>query len=913
MSDSDEDESENMADGDVRRGISALETLDPPSMSNGDFICLCTPAPKIPRPRNAFILFRQHYQAHVVAENPGLTNPDISKIIGKMWQKQPKDIKDEWKNLADKEKARHRIQYPDYRYQPRRVGKGASANGRSGIAGVYGSEGAGGNSVANGELDPSRCPKCGGRYIATPRTPSLSRYALVSAKMQGTPTSAIAMFDTSKGKSNSTAGAIHTTSASFESERNYRHGLSSPGPSQYSSVFDRNYQRESGRRPLPQHGRFGVSPGPGAGVGSGPGAAAGYIDDIPPEHKRRRYEMPAASPAHPARETGFVSYRPAPHQHYTGNPPPMTPTSAPLPSYHRPPQTWMDLPPPTPPRLATRSQINGFDARSDNPTSEATRNGGRLPAQYRSSSMSSYPSTLAHHPASQIQRTPVDSKFSLSAVRRPGDVTSGREYAPQLARLPPPGTSYGYYHLAESADNTTQPPTTPMTGLSMATATPRSASVVDPQTDASGAAGRQQQTRSGIADDSLKLPPLQTYMLPKAQSPPRSDSSNGDGGGESKSAITRSQSTIQPGSSVDVKMASDSVCNSAGSSGLQDLRSFAIAPIPMARDGNTDRDNQSSGIWAMVMSVPYLNKLEVLRRTSPPQTGLSKRGPIIAVEGCNEALIAEVGLIVEKALVQSGECAVGVWSTLADRGQDRPSSRGGDCAEENYDDQYSGSEALSSYHNFIVSWHRKSQEIIQHIKTTEKLALAPTPSASSSATPQPEERKGTGAVVSALADRAITPPAPPSPASPASATATPSPGHSPHPQKTQPPSATAARLPVALITGGYSLSISDHYATSVPIEDGFPPIGHWEWMATLWRGTAGPDLVIYADSKPALKPMDSVVNLHAQEGVMVFHVPSKPYVGSQDSANNKLVDDKSSRRLAFEVMEWVRTAGFCED
>lgn len=81
--------------------------------------CLCQPDPKIPRPRNgktkfcdheqkskklimtAFILYRQHYQAAVVAQNPGLANPEISKIIGEQWRKLPQETKDEWKALAE--------------------------------------------------------------------------------------------------------------------------------------------------------------------------------------------------------------------------------------------------------------------------------------------------------------------------------------------------------------------------------------------------------------------------------------------------------------------------------------------------------------------------------------------------------------------------------------------------------------------------------------------------------------------------------------------------------------------------------------------------------------------------------------------------------------------------------------------
>ncbi|KAI0100698.1 hypothetical protein F4776DRAFT_658234 [Hypoxylon sp. NC0597] len=120
-----------------------------------ELICLCTKAPKVPRPRNAFILYRQHYQGQVAARHPGLANPEISKLIGEQWREQPEEIKNNWKRLAEEEKIRHQRQYPDYRYQPRRGGKSASSRPLP----------------ATGE-DPGHCPKCGGRYIATPRTPS---------------------------------------------------------------------------------------------------------------------------------------------------------------------------------------------------------------------------------------------------------------------------------------------------------------------------------------------------------------------------------------------------------------------------------------------------------------------------------------------------------------------------------------------------------------------------------------------------------------------------------------------------------------------------------------------------------------------------------------------------------------------
>ncbi|KAI1820022.1 hypothetical protein F4861DRAFT_533998 [Xylaria intraflava] len=119
-----------------------------------DLICLCAKAPKVPRPRNAFILYRQAWQGHFATQHPGLANPEISKLIGVKWREQPESVKNEWKQLAEQEKLRHQRQYPGYRYQPRRGGKGGSSRPTS----------------SNGDT-PGRCPKCGGRYIAAPGTP----------------------------------------------------------------------------------------------------------------------------------------------------------------------------------------------------------------------------------------------------------------------------------------------------------------------------------------------------------------------------------------------------------------------------------------------------------------------------------------------------------------------------------------------------------------------------------------------------------------------------------------------------------------------------------------------------------------------------------------------------------------------
>ncbi|MDN6541874.1 MAG: HMG-box domain-containing protein, partial [Tetragenococcus koreensis] len=112
--------------------------------------CQCTPSGHVPRPRNAFILYRQHHHSKVVSENPGKTNPEISKIIGEKWRSLPSDEKEYWVKLGDEEKKTHLEKFPDYRYQPRRSNKKGQAQFCPNCKGLKGGS-IGGNS-GSGDL-----------------------------------------------------------------------------------------------------------------------------------------------------------------------------------------------------------------------------------------------------------------------------------------------------------------------------------------------------------------------------------------------------------------------------------------------------------------------------------------------------------------------------------------------------------------------------------------------------------------------------------------------------------------------------------------------------------------------------------------------------------------------------------------
>jgi len=75
---------------------------------------------KIPRPANAFILYRQYHHPLVKAQFPGIVNNDISKRVATLWKEENEEVKALWKAKADEAKQHHLKLHPDYSYQPRK-------------------------------------------------------------------------------------------------------------------------------------------------------------------------------------------------------------------------------------------------------------------------------------------------------------------------------------------------------------------------------------------------------------------------------------------------------------------------------------------------------------------------------------------------------------------------------------------------------------------------------------------------------------------------------------------------------------------------------------------------------------------------------------------------------------------------
>ncbi|KAK0216861.1 hypothetical protein IW262DRAFT_1507267 [Armillaria fumosa] len=82
----------------------------------------------IPRPSNAYIIFRSEYVA--IHKSLLKTQQKASKKAGAAWHELPKESQDYYRELAKQRKEEHARTYPGYKYQPRRSKRGKKLNGR---------------------------------------------------------------------------------------------------------------------------------------------------------------------------------------------------------------------------------------------------------------------------------------------------------------------------------------------------------------------------------------------------------------------------------------------------------------------------------------------------------------------------------------------------------------------------------------------------------------------------------------------------------------------------------------------------------------------------------------------------------------------------------------------------------------
>lgn len=262
-------------------------------------------------------------------------------------------------------------------------------------------------------------------------------------------------------------------------------------------------------------------------------------------------------------------------------------------------------------------------------------------------------------------------------------------------------------------------------------------------------------------------------------------------------------------------------------------------------------ERQARSVEAMVMTIPYVNKIKLLTSVSPPlpapgptSPAQEVRGAIIVVEGSDEALLAEVGSFISEHLSNKDfSCAIKTWGTSASSlaADTEMTDVPGVSSKVSIPSDNEEKDPFIEFLSIISGWHQKSLEMTKYITT------APT-----SAPFEPIEE-----------------------------------GNS---------SLKPKVLPIALVPNGFSLTTSDTFALRIPINDSYAPVDHWQWMATLWRGIVGADLTIYVSSvgKEEMSKLPGV-EIKADCATIVVRIPE----GGK-------MDEKTARRLGFEVVEFVR-------
>lgn len=269
--------------------------------------------------------------------------------------------------------------------------------------------------------------------------------------------------------------------------------------------------------------------------------------------------------------------------------------------------------------------------------------------------------------------------------------------------------------------------------------------------------------------------------------------------------------------------------------------------------GPAPQDASPRSVEEVLHALPYLNKIKLLGRITPPyrEPGPAPighdRGAIIAVEGDELLAVQELSRWLKNYLIKQEE--------YRPRIVEPPKSPDDDGKDATFED----------YLDLIKDWHGRSRDMIKYItmpkSSNSSVASQDTVASAKDSVVEPPERKDSA-----------TPPA------------------SPAPEETMKP---------VIILPTFQLHASVVYASRTPIQDAYSATDHWQWMATLWRGTVGPDLTLYVKSYDA-KDGQAGGKPEMDDSVRCLTVYKEK--------DGKFAD-ADLRRVGFEVNEWIKGMG----
>jgi hypothetical protein len=115
------------------------------------------------------------------------------------------------------------------------------------------------------------------------------------------------------------------------------------------------------------------------------------------------------------------------------------------------------------------------------------------------------------------------------------------------------------------------------------------------------------------------------------------------------------------------------------------------------------------------------------------------------------------------------------------------------------------------------------------------------------------------------------------------------------------------KIPIALMSHGFSFTLTESYAAVIPITDAYMPRDHWQWLATMWRGIVGADVVVYVRSAACRSHESDNVRIEAKsDGLIVVTVPND--CRERLDSGSEGLDEKSMDQLKVAVCQWVQGA-----